>query len=328
MLNYENVINESKAYNIVNLDAKENRISHAYLFVSQDGNYLLEFSKKVATLLINLNETENAKKNALRIKSNTHPDVKFYGKDSPINVDMVSDIYEKAQVCPFESDKKIFILFNVQDMNEISQNKILKTIEEPPANTYFLLCATGTSRILTTILSRVKQIEIERLSVSTITEMLISAGVSCSNAEIYASCSNGNSTFAEKLGTDSGFLDFFGKIVSCFFDIKGSRDVLKYSSIFTAKNIDKSEFFDIATLISRDIAMIIAGKENLVICKNVLSKLKVIASSLNLDATAILISECLKAKEDLAFNANQTAVVDGFLFKIAEVKVKCRRLLA
>ena len=216
MLSYENVINESKAYYTMNLDAKENRISHAYLFVSQDENYLLEFSKKVATLLINLNETENAEKNALRIKSNTHPDVKFYGQNSPINVDIVGDIYEKAQVCPFESDKKIFILFNVQDMNEISQNKILKTIEEPPANTYFLLCATGTPRILTTILSRVKQIEIERLNVSTITEMLINAGVPRSSAEIYASCSNGNSTFAEKLATDSGFLDFFGKIVSCF----------------------------------------------------------------------------------------------------------------
>lgn len=330
MLSYENVINKSKAFGLINMDASENRVSHAYLFVSQDENYLLEFSKQIATLLINLNEKENAEKNALRIKSYLHPDVKFYGYDekSAINVDVVSKINEQAQVCPFEADKKIFVLFNVQDMNEISQNKILKTIEEPPANTYFLLCATGTSRILTTILSRVKQVELENLTNETITEMLVLAGSPRQSAEIFASCSNKNSTFAEKLTLDTGFLDFFGKIVSCFFDIKGSRDVLRYSSFFTAKNIDKNEFFDIATLISRDLSMIIAGKSELVICKNVLSKLKVIASSLNLDATSTLIETCLQAKEDLVFNANQTAVIDNFLFKIAEVKVKCRRLLA
>lgn len=329
MLSYENVINQSKAFNMIKLDASENRISHAYLFVSQDENYLFEFSKQVATLLINLNEKENIEKNELRIKSMTHPDVKYYGNsnENVINAEVVGKINEQAQVCPFEADKKIFVLCNVQNMNEISQNKILKTIEEPPKNTYFLLCASGTSRILTTILSRVKQIEIENLNLETITKMLVSAGSKQQDAEIFASCSNGNSSFAEKLALDEGFLGFFNNIVSCFFDIKGSRDVLKYSSIFTGKNIDKNEFFDIAMLISRDLSMIIAGKSELVICKNVLQKLKVIASTLNLSSTSELIKCCLKSKENLNFNANQTAVIDGFLFKIAEVKVKCRRLL-
>ena len=84
MLSYENVINKSKAFGLISMDASENRVSHAYLFVSQDENYLLEFSKQIATLLINLNEKENAEKNALRIKSYLHPDVKFYGYDEKV----------------------------------------------------------------------------------------------------------------------------------------------------------------------------------------------------------------------------------------------------
>ena len=328
MLNYENVINNSNGHKLICMDIKMDRISHAYLFVSPDENYLYKFSIEVAKMFINIKEKENINKNNIRIDNHTHPDVMIYGNnDSLINVEIVNEIFEKAQVCPFESDKKIFVLFNVQDMNDISQNKILKLIEEPPKNTYFILAATGTTRILSTILSRVKQVKLNEISNSEISKMLVETGVKEQNAEIYASCSNGNSSFAEKLATDEGFIDFFEKIVSCFFEIKGSKDVLKYSSIFTAKNIDKNEFFDIATIISRDLSMIISGKPELVICKNVLIKLKVIASSLNLSSTSILISTCIESKKDLVYNANQTAVIDKFLFKLAEVKVKCRRLL-
>ncbi|MBQ8426063.1 MAG: hypothetical protein IJX17_08645 [Clostridia bacterium] len=329
MLDYKNVIKETNAYNIVNLDISENRISHAYLFVSQDDNFLSSFIKKISIDLININETENIDKNILRINNNTFPDVKIYGQDkaSQINVEVVSEILENAQVRPFEADKKVFVLLNVQNMNEASQNKILKLIEEPPKNTYFLMGASGVSRILQTILSRVKQIKLDEISNDKITNLLTEKGISLNNAQIFANCSNGNSTFAENLASNDGFIDFFDKVVSCFFDIKGSKDVLKYSSIFTAKTVDKNDFFDIAILISRDLSMILAGKSELVVCKNVLTKLKVISSSLNLSAVATLISTCLESKKDLIFNANQTAVIDNFLFKLAEVKVKCRRLL-
>lgn len=328
MLDYKNVINDSKAKKIVDLDISENRISHAYLFVSQDDNYVYNFLKEISINLINMNETKYNEKNLMRINNHTFPDVHFYGQDknNPINVEIVSEILENAQVCPFEADKKIYVLLNVQNMNETSQNKILKLIEEPPRNTYFLLGATGISRILPTIISRVKQINLTDISSDKITQMLEAKGISKANAEIFSNCSNGNSTFAEKLAMSDDFIDFFEKVVSCYFDIKGSRDVLKYSSIFTAKNVDKNEFFDIAILIARDLSMIIVGKTELVVCKNVLPKLKVIAASLNLSSTGTLISTCMQAKKDLAFYANPTAVVDKFLFKLAEVKIKCRRL--
>ena len=47
MLDYENVISNSKAYNIIKMDISENRMSHAYLFVSVDENYANSFLKKI-----------------------------------------------------------------------------------------------------------------------------------------------------------------------------------------------------------------------------------------------------------------------------------------
>ena len=326
MLDYLKVSQNSKAFNIIELDAKSSRLSHAYMFVSEDENYLKFFCEKVCKFFINLNENELVSKNEMRIEKRLHPDVKFFGEDKTINAEIANEIVDASGLSPFEADKKIFVLWNVQNMNESSQNKILKTIEEPPKNTYFILACSSTSRILPTILSRVKQIKIEQLSTQTIYELLKEKGIADDKAQIYASCSNGNGTFAEKLATDSGFVDFFNQIVSCFFEINGSRDVLKFSNIFSAKNVDKEEFFNVALIVARDLQMILAGKPEFVSSKNILPKLNVICSMLNLDAVSTLIDTIVAEKKKLHFNVNSTAVVDDFLFKLAEVKVKCRRL--
>ena len=327
MLDYEEVICSSNACVEALSDIGSARISHAYLFLSADENYLFKFAEKFTTLLINENDSENSEKNTLRIKDRTHPDVMYYGLGGEkIVVDTVSEIIDSAQKKPFESDKKIFVIFGAENLTEAVQNKILKTIEEPPANTYFLFLATNKSKLLPTVLSRVKEVELGEIPSETIASMLEKNGVKSDRAAVFASCAGGNASFAEKLALDDGFIDFFSRIVSCFFEINGSRDVLKYSTIFTSKNIDSQEFFDIAILLCRDILMIISGEENLVTCKIVLSKLKVISSSFNLSALTKLISLGMKSKRDLTLNANQTAVIDNFLFKLAEVKVKCRRL--
>ncbi len=326
MLDYTNVLLSSKAYKMVKVDIDNNRCSHAYLFVSQDNNYLSKFAELVTKLIICKNEDENLIQNSkLKIEKNVHPDVKIFGEEKAPDSATIGEVIEQSNISPFEAEKKVFILKNVQDMNEFSQNKILKTLEEPTSSTVFLLCATATSRILPTILSRVKEIVLDELSAEQIAELLISNGIDKNNAIIYANCSNQNASFAEKLATNESFIEFFNSIVSCFFEINGSRDVIKFSSKFNEKNVDKEEFVNICMFVLRDINMILAKKEELVGFKNVLSKLKVIASMLNFSAVQELLKTCFEANESLHFNVNSTAVVDSILFKLAEVKVKCRR---
>lgn len=325
MLNYHNVIKSSTAFNIINRDLESSRLSHAYLFLSQDENYLKIFCENVCKIIINKNELENITKNNLRIEKHMHPDVKIFGEEK-IDVKIASQIVEEADYSPFEADKKIFVLYNIQEMNEAAQNKILKTIEEPPKNTYFLLTANSTSKILPTILSRVKEIKLEPISKIDLVDMLLESNIGKQNAEISAACSYGNATFAEKISLDAGFIEFYNNIVSMLFLLDGSKDVLKYSVIFNDKKIDKNEFFDICTMILRDVLFVRLNTENLIINKNILENLKQISKKLNENALLELISMCTNCKEMLAFNVNNTATIDEFLYKLAEVKVKCRRL--
>ena len=326
MLDFNELIFSSNAYNIVSLDASLGRVSHAYLFLNKDENYLYKFCENIAKLLININDTENQDKNNLRIEKHIHPDVKIFGLDKAIDAATASKIVDDSNYSPFESDKKVFMIFNANQMNETAQNKILKTIEEPPRNTFFILSASSANKLLPTIISRVKQIELDEIKTGDIYKLLCLAGVSKEKAEICADSACGNASFAEKLASDESFIEFYNQIVSAFFEINGSRDVLKFSTYFNGKTIDKKEFLNIFMILARDISMIISKKEDLVVNKNALNKLKVVSSMLNLTATSELVSECLKQKKNLEMNVNQTSIVDSVLFKLAEVKVKCRRL--
>ncbi len=329
MLNYVSIIKNSKAYKIIDIDISQNRLSHAYMFVSVDDNYLKAFSELVSKRFITMQEPEEkvvAIEN--RVEKHVHPDVKVYGEDKNIDVKVTEEILDSVSFSPFEADKKIYVLTNVQNMNEAAQNKILKTIEEPPKNTFFILTCNQTNKLLQTILSRVKRIDLDKLLEKDIASMLKEQGIENDKAELLASCANGNGEFAEKLAVEDGFISFYNDIVSSLFEINGSRDVLKYSNIFSAKNIDKNELFDILVVVLRDIMMIGIGKNELISSKSVITKLKMIASMLSTSAITELISKCIECKKKLAYNVNSTAVVDEFLFKLAEVKVKCRRLQA
>lgn len=326
MLDYSLIIDDFAAKNSIMRDIASNRVSHAYLFLSQDENLLNFFCEYVCKLLISQNDAINKEKNSLRITKHIHPDVKFFGEDKAIDAKNASQIVEEADFSPFESDKKIFVILNAGEMNEASQNKILKTIEEPPENTYFLLAATSKSKILPTILSRVKELELDKISYNQMVQLLENSNISNSDAQIFASCSNGNATFAEKIAQDNGFVNFYKNIVTMFFSLDGSKDVLKFSAIFADKKIDKNEFFDISTSLLRDMLCVYAKTENLVINKSVLANLRAISQKMNYDAIIILLDCSKKCKEMLKFNVSGVAVVDEFLYKLAEVKVKCRRL--
>ncbi len=327
MLNYSNLIESSNSYNLISQDVASSRLSHAYLLLNSDKNYLIKFVETVCNLLLNKDNPELAEKNKLRIEKRIHPDIKFFGEEKTIDASTVGEIVETAQIAPFEANIKVFVLIDTQNMNETSQNKILKTIEEPPKNTYFFLLCSAKERMLPTILSRVKQIELNSPTTAQIAQMLQEGGVKKEVADIYASCADSNAEFAEKLATDENFLNLFNKVVSAFVNIKGSRDVIEYASYFSNKNIDKKEVVQIALMLSRDIQMVLLGASELVCLKSELPKLKLISASLTIGGANEIAATCIAAKKELFFNVNQTAVSDGLLFKIAEVKVKCKKFM-
>ena len=81
-----------------------------------------------------------------------------------------------------------------------------------------------------TILSRVKRIDLDKLTEKDIVAMLEEKGIQKERAELLASCANGNGEFAEKLALDDGFVSFYNQVVGAFFDFKRKFSKSSYSN--------------------------------------------------------------------------------------------------
>lgn len=84
-------------------------------------------------------------------------------KQGNITAHECNDIIRKLNLKSFESEYKILIMWMPEFLGK-EGNKLLKLIEEPPANTLFLLVAENESLILPTILSRTQLVKIPSLS--------------------------------------------------------------------------------------------------------------------------------------------------------------------
>lgn len=102
------------------------------------------------------------------------------------------DIVHKLSLKPFESSYKILIMWMPEYLGK-EGNKLLKLIEEPPANTLFIFVAEDEESILPTILSRTQLIKIPSFSNSEVKEELVkNYHVDLEKASQIAAISEGN----------------------------------------------------------------------------------------------------------------------------------------
>lgn len=322
MTNYNQVIENSKAYKIILQDKKQDKLSHTYLLISEDQEYCHAFAKNVAKIIL---DAENKEQTLVKIEKDIHPDVIVLGKNEKISTEMASNLSSDVYVRPFEEDNKIYVLLNLDDTQEEAQNKLLKTIEEPPKSVFFLLCAKTERKLLQTVLSRSKKIELDLLTIPQIQMLLEQNGVDKKTAEICSACSAGVFARAYKMATDKEFLELYQNVYKCLYEMNSSRDVLKFASIFSQKNVNKDELSDIFMLLVRDLIMVKVGKSELVQNIHLLSQMKLICEGFSISALYKIVEYCLQLKEDLVYNTNSVEMVDEFLLKIVEAKVKCKK---
>ena len=113
-------------------------------------------------------------------------------KQGNITAQECNDISRKLNLKSFESGYKILVLWMPEYLGK-EGNKLLKLIEEPPADTLFILVAENESAILTTILSRCQLVKIPALQAEDIEGSLISkTGLTSDQARLIANSSEGN----------------------------------------------------------------------------------------------------------------------------------------
>jgi len=113
-------------------------------------------------------------------------------KQGNITAEECNDIIKKLSLKPYEAEYKVLVLWMPEYLGK-EGNKLLKLIEEPPANTLFILVAENEELILPTILSRCQLVKVPQLQSGDIEKALIErANVPAETARQIAGISEGN----------------------------------------------------------------------------------------------------------------------------------------
>jgi DNA polymerase-3 subunit delta' len=110
-----------------------------------------------------------------RIARGVHPDVILIapGDSGTIKIEEIRDVIKRAGYRPFEARRRLVIIDDADALVVAAQNALLKTLEEPPSASLFVLVSSMPDALLPTVLSRTPRLRFGTLSATDIAEVLM-----------------------------------------------------------------------------------------------------------------------------------------------------------
>ena len=305
---------QSNLHNMIARDKSGGMLNHAYLLISTDKTLVNEFARCVACEIMC-----GASKSPCfecvtckRIKNGTHSDVETYPtNDKPILTDDINKIVGESYIMPLEADKKIYILKNFDLATTQAQNKLLKTLEEPPKSVVFILTTSNESNVLPTIKSRCKKITIPQVDDGELKEYIMRTYNKTEQEAVeIAKLSAGSITTAAKYLADSNLMQLKALCKTVLIDLKSSDQVLSCGYKITTSCPDLEEFLNLLTEYLAELSRNIVEQE---------------AVGITMREIVLISEKVQEGIKKIKSNCNSNAVVDGLLMGILEVKYLCRK---
>lgn len=297
-----------------------NSSSHAILLESADTVLCECLAKLFAMNLCCKQEKKPCQicSSCLKVISNNSLDTLIYPKGQVLLMDDIKDLLEQINVIPVENEYKIIILKNFDDASLLVQNKLLKTLEEPPRFVKILLLAKSASKVIPTIISRCEVITLDKFANEDLLPLV--EGVDEERAQVLMENCSGSITSLEQIKNENSFFDNYLSALDLLINFKSSKQILDFS-VKLSQN--KQNFIEILTFFYKflfDIIKINYGEENLVCNKYSLQKLKSISTEYPIKACLNIQNEINLVVDKIKSNGILSSIVDNFLIKILEEK--------
>ncbi len=182
------------------------RPSHAYLFHGPPGSGKRRVAEAFAAALLAKGAADPAGA-AERVARRTHPDLTWVtpsGAAEMLVADVDEPVIAAATRTPFESARRVFVIERAETMNDQAANRMLKTLEEPPAFVHLVLLVDRPEDLLATIASRCQRVRFDPPPSAEIAAGLRDAGVAQETAEACARLALGDARLAADLAAAPG----------------------------------------------------------------------------------------------------------------------------
>jgi len=212
LFTFSQIIGQEKAKGFFKQVLARDKIPHAYIF---SGIYGIGKTSTAMALSMALNCLSPVNFDACgvcracrQMKGGNYPDFIFLMPDGKnIKIDQIRELNRKLSFAPLAGKYRVCVLHQSETMTSEAANSFLKTLEEPPSGTIFILKTTESLNLLPTIISRCQRVTFQPLHVQDITDWLVNEkGLSEDSARILAKVSGGSLGLAIKMN-ENGYLE-------------------------------------------------------------------------------------------------------------------------
>ena len=185
-----------------------------------------------------------------------HPDLIVIRKGQPIAADVkkdratipADDIREMIRRCSthtFEGRARVVLLFDADKMTPQAQNCLLKTLEEPPENTYMILVTEHPDILLSTVISRTRPVHLHAWPDPVIRRILDENSIDSARADASVEEARGSIGKALELASDEEYWQMRNEILRDFFGTLKRSDILRISNSWKDRRSDADKLLEI-----------------------------------------------------------------------------------
>jgi DNA polymerase III subunit gamma/tau len=207
---FEEVVGQQHVVRTLRNAVEQGKVHHAYLFVGSRGTGKTSMAKILARSLncerggptiTPCGECESC----LTIAAGSSVDVIEMDAASNRSVDDVRDLRERVAYAPAGGRWKVYILDEAHMLTKEAWNAFLKTLEEPPPNTVFVLATTESHKVMATIADRCQRFDFQRPSLEQISEVVqrvaAAEGIEVDQGAMATIARSASGSFRDALGT-------------------------------------------------------------------------------------------------------------------------------
>lgn len=218
---FDDVIGQEHVVRTLRNAVSNDNVHHAYLFVGSRGTGKTSMAKILASAL-NATGGPNADfadddPVVAAIAAGTSLDVVEMDAASHNGVDDIRELIDSVALAPTTGGWKVYILDEAHMITTAGWNAFLKTLEEPPPNTVFVLATTEANKVLPTVADRCHRFDFRRPSVEQLSQAVRRAadaeGIEIGDDAVTMIARSATGSFRDALGTLEQLVTYGGKSV-------------------------------------------------------------------------------------------------------------------